>query len=631
MSIFLVWLEWEWNGLTVRPGRAPRCRRPGRAHKSTCVVRPPRHELASCIASGHDCCLCGSRPRIQGPAEPPFRAGCGLIAAPADLVRPTPAASSGLRGFARRVRVRAGLLAVKSSRFAHMRAPIVEDASFVRPSSNADVPCAIVTADRSQGSGKAQRHPRRPPAADPLMSTTTVPTASLPSRQRARVARLRGRRRGATAIGYLRSPGLHCALAGLLAAMVIGAVGMQIGGHIASATATGDARHATRIAGEGLVAPAIRKGLASGDPAAIAKLDEVVRTYLLPHGVTRVKLWSTDGRIVYSDVPELIGRRFELEPAERAALAGGVDVDAEVSHLARPENRFDGAGDSKLLESSPPIRGADGRTYLFEVYQRFSAVAAGGERLWTAFAPPLVGLLVLLQLVNLPLARSFAGRLRRATEERAALLQRAVDASETERRTIAADLHDGVVQDLLSVSIGLNARADELQVTGESSATEALREGAARTREGVRALRTLLVDIYPPTLHHAGLVAALEDLAATGGSRGVDTSVSAPTGVKLDDAPARLLYRCGQEALRNVFKHARADHAWIVLTVDEQEIRLDVADDGEGFDPALVAERPPSGHIGLRSLTDLVRDAQGRLEIASQPGQGTVVSVTLPR
>ena len=438
------------------------------------------------------------------------------------------------------------------------------------------------------------------------------------------------RRIAETVVAPLRSPVAQFALSGLVVAAVIAAVAMKIGSHIGTETAIYDAKHATRIVGEGIIAPSIQDGLAEGSPAAIERLDDVVRTHLLPHGVVRVKLWAEDGRIVYSDKRELIGRRFALGGEERAAIVSGEGVDAEVSELARTENRFEGAAEDKLLEVYLPITGADGERYLFEVYQGFSAVSAGGERVWTAFAPPLLGLLVLLQLANLPLARSFAGRLRRASEERAALLQRAVEASDTERRTIAADLHDGVVQDLVSVCIGLNARAEELDAGGDSAAGDALREGASKTREGVRALRSLLVDIYPPTLHQAGLVPALEDLAATGRSRGVETAVSCPARIALEASQARLLYRFAQEALRNVFKHARAKHAWIVLTDDGGEVRLDVADDGAGFDPGLAAKAPADGHIGLRALSDLAQDAGGRLEVASQPGRGTVISVCLP-
>jgi two-component system, NarL family, sensor kinase len=433
-----------------------------------------------------------------------------------------------------------------------------------------------------------------------------------------------------TVLRALRSPIVQFSLSGLLVAALVAAIGMEVGRHIGTDTAIVDAKQASRLAGQGLVAPAIRDGLSRGDPEAIAAVDAVVRTHILRDGVVRVKLWAADGRIVYSDQRELIGGRFQLGAEERAAVTSGAGVEAEVSELARPENRFEGRGERRLLEVYLPIRGADGRPYLFEVYKRFSAVADGGRRVWTAFAPALLVLLALLQLVNLPLARSFARRLRRASEERAALLQRAVDASDTERRAIAADLHDGVVQDLVSVALGLEARANELDAQGHEASSGALREGARQTREGVRSLRTLLVDIYPPRLRNASLAAALEDLAATQDARGVPTSVSCDPALTVTDGSAQLLYRCVQEALRNTAKHAGPCRASIELSKIGSDVVAQIRDDGAGFDPNAAAARRGDGHIGLRALTDLVRDAGGRLEISSSPGRGTVVAVCVP-
>ena len=458
-----------------------------------------------------------------------------------------------------------------------------------------------------------------------------VPATSLPAAGAPRAPAAAPRRRRVSPVRTLRrSPVAQFAVSGALAALAIGVVGTEVGRLLGTQTAIRDAKQATRLAGKGIVAPAVTEKVASGDADAIAGLDRLVRAHVLRDGVVRVKLWSAGGRVVYSDEAGLIGKRFRLGAEERAAVERGEGVDAEVSHLARPENRFEDDADRKLLEVYMPIRGADGEPYLFEAYQRFSTVAAGGRRLWTAFAPALLGLLVLLQLVNLPLARSLALRLRRGSEERAALLQRAVDASERERRVIAADLHDGVVQDLVGVGFGLDARARELAADGHDEASAALREGAAQTRDGVRALRTLLVDIYPPTLRQAGLAAALDDLAATAGSRGLPTSVSAAPDHGLPEATARLLFRCAQESLRNTLKHARARHAWIAFAHVDDEVVMEVVDDGIGFDPA-APRASADGHIGLQALADLVRDSGGRLDIRATLGAGTTVTVRLPR
>jgi two-component system, NarL family, sensor kinase len=416
------------------------------------------------------------------------------------------------------------------------------------------------------------------------------------------------------------------AVSGLVATVLIGLVTVAASRQIGTDEAIRDAKQLSRLAGEGIVEPALTPGVRSGDPAALRRLDELVRRRVLRDDIVRVKLWDSDGRIVYSDEPRLIGSRYPLDPEEQASLKDpNAPVDAEVSDLSRPENRFE-RNEKKLLEVYLPVHDQSGHALMFEAYQRYSAVAAGSRRTWLAFAPAVLGALLLLQLVNLALATGLARRLRHGQREREALLQRALEASNAERRIIAADLHDGVVQDLVGVSYALAAEADRVD-GGEAG--DALRRGAATTRDSVRALRTLLVDIFPPSLHRAGLAAALEDLARTSTARGVETTLDMPDDPELADATEQLIYRCAQEALRNVHKHARAGHAEIAVRTSGDTVVLTVRDDGRGFDPAVLETRPQEGHFGLSMLSDLARDAGGRLEVATT--DGTTVRVELPR
>jgi two-component system, NarL family, sensor kinase len=425
---------------------------------------------------------------------------------------------------------------------------------------------------------------------------------------------------------WRRSPVVQFAVSGLAATIVIGLLTVAAARKIGTDEAIRDAKQLTRLAGEGIVEPVLDRGVLDGDQASLDRLDRLVRTRVLRDDIVRVKVWTEDGRIVYSDEPRLIGNRYALDPDERAALHDpAAPVDAEVSDLSRPENRFE-RNEKKLLEVYLPIHTPDGNPLMFEAYQRYSAVAAGSRRTWLAFAPAVLGALLLLQLVNLALATGLARRLRHGQREREALLQRALEASNAERRIIAADLHDGVVQDLVGVSYALAAEADRVD-GGEAG--DALRRGAATTRDSVRALRTLLVDIFPPSLHRAGLAAALEDLARTSTARGVETTLDMPDDPELADATEQLIYRCAQEALRNVHKHARAGHAEIAVRTSGDTVVLTVRDDGRGFDPAVLETRPQEGHFGLSMLSDLARDAGGRLEVATT--DGTTVRVELPR
>jgi two-component system, NarL family, sensor kinase len=137
-------------------------------------------------------------------------------------------------------------------------------------------------------------------------------------------------------------------------------------------------------------------------------------------------------------------------------------------------------------------------------------------------------------------------------------------------------------------------------------------------------LRTLLVDIYPPDLHRTGLHAAVRDLVAPLGARGIDASVDVPD-VSLPESVETLLYRCAQESLRNVVLHSKASHVDVRVELEDGLARLTVADDGEGFE--LPAEE---GHFGLRLLGDLARESGGRLDVRSSPGAGTKVRIEAP-
>jgi signal transduction histidine kinase len=419
------------------------------------------------------------------------------------------------------------------------------------------------------------------------------------------------------------------ALAGLLAVIVVGGIGVALQVRAARQDAIKDAKALARIAGSGIVQPNVTPALLSGDPAAIDHIDGLVRRKILSQdGIERVKLWTADGRIVYSDLRPLVGRRFALPHDEREALETG-GAAAELTDLRRAENRLDGLH-GKLLEVYLPITATNGQKLLFEVYQRQSTVATDAKMTVLAFAPALIGALLLLQLLQLPLAYRMARTLHDNRHEREVLLLRALAASDTERRRIASDLHDGVVQDLAGTSYALAAAADRVDGEAPSEVSLALRDGARQTRRSIRQLRSLLVDIYPPDLHRAGLAAALSDLVAPLESHGVQARVELPPGLRLEPDAEALMFRTAQEALRNVLSHSRASRVDVSVIVDSRRAGLTIADDGRGFSPEQAEVARSDGHLGLRVLRDMARDAGGHLAIDSAPGGGTRVCLEVP-
>jgi two-component system, NarL family, sensor kinase len=432
---------------------------------------------------------------------------------------------------------------------------------------------------------------------------------------------MRGLRRGEGGPSPVRETMTRYVAIGLATIALISVVGIWLFQRAGDAEAIRDAKDQTRIAAQGSVEPALSDGLLRGEPSAIDAVDRVIQERVLSRpddAIARIKIWDSSGRIVYSDEPALIGKRYPLGAEERAAFANG-RVTAEVSDLSKPENRYE-RGMGKLLEVYLPIKTPNGRPLLYETYYRSSFISARASRIFRQFAPVMIGALVLLALIQLPLAWWLARRIERGQDERERLLKRAIDASEVERRRIARDLHDGVVQDLAAVSYSLAAAAEGAPAPYDRD----LRTAAAETRHGIGQLRTLLVDIYPPELHRAGLSAALADLLGAAEGRGLETSLDVDSELRLDPETEALFFRIAQEAVRNAVKHAGARSVTVRVAPTEAGARLVVEDDGSGFDPSAVED---DGHFGLRGLEDLARDAGGELEIDSAPGAGARVTV----
>jgi signal transduction histidine kinase len=342
-----------------------------------------------------------------------------------------------------------------------------------------------------------------------------------------------------------------------------------------------------------------------------------------------VKLWNKDGVILYSDEPRLIGQHFGLGADELDLFANG-GVDAELSDLTKPENRFE-RPQGKLLEAHTVIRTPNDTPVLFEIYQQFDSVSQNAGHLLGALAPPLIGGLAVLLLFQAPLAWSMARRLQRSHREREMLLASAIEASDQERRRIAADLHDGVVQDIAGVAFGLAPLAEEAARRDAPREAAALRDAVARLRQGVRGLRTLLVEIHPPTLESAGLEAALHDLLSPLVAAEIVTELYVADSAAAGSPRDPLIYRAAREAVRNAQAHADATMVCVeVSNPTAHTTRLVVTDDGNGFAPGERARRKADGHVGLSLLEGLVSQVDGTLVVTSEPGKGTRLELEVP-
>jgi signal transduction histidine kinase len=200
--------------------------------------------------------------------------------------------------------------------------------------------------------------------------------------------------------------------------------------------------------------------------------------------------------------------------------------------------------------------------------------------------------------------------------------QRLVTAQDEARRRLERNIHDGAQQDL--VALGIKLRLAGLTVDEDpAEAKEMLGELQGDAAGALENLRDLARGIYPPLLADLGLVAALNAQAA---KSPVPVTVDADGVGRYPQDTEAAVYFCCLEALQNIAKYAKASSARICLQAQNGALRFTVSDDGIGYD----ARHTPMGS-GLRNMADRVAALGGRLEVRSNPGQGTTITAQLPR
>lgn len=373
-----------------------------------------------------------------------------------------------------------------------------------------------------------------------------------------------------------------------------------------------------------VVAPLVDRALLAGDPRAVAAFERVMRARLDDGLVVHVLVLLRDGTVLWADGEGLVGRRIPLGPdVER--LFATADVTGTLAPRADAEDAtFDPS--APLLEVYAGAVAVDGTPIVVETYWSADGVAAAGAAVRGRLLPLVLGALVVFAVPVAMLSLSLARRVDRSRRARVDLLRQALEATDLERRRIAADLHDGVLQDVGAARYLMGVLADVAGTDPQLSRTLVAQASGALERVGAD-LRSTLVDIYPADLAAAGLLAALSDLLRPLAADGVETGLVVDLGADEPVELVQLVYRLVREGLANVHRHAHASRVGVRVVSLPTSVEVDVTDDGRGLPDGPL----PEGHFGLRLLADTTRSVGGRLEVLSAPSGGTRLAAALPR
>lgn len=334
--------------------------------------------------------------------------------------------------------------------------------------------------------------------------------------------------------------------------------------------------------------------------------DEVLRLDLTGSWSTRTeRLWPPDARLDAERMPALAGMRQQAPRVVRKR-------EMPAKERANWERR--GVGAVLLVPLGASGEGPDG---LLAVASRGGRLSGGTVRAYLT-----AGAQAALALENLRLVRGahHSGMM-------------------TERRRLAHEIHDTLIQGFASIVMNLEAAEGTLGENHPAQAHRHLDEARRTARESMDEARRMVWALRPEALEGASLSEAFSRLATRWSeANGVQAEVT------VTGSPRRLLpesevtlLRVAQEALANVRKHAAASRVVLTLSYMEDRVTLDAQDDGVGFKPAIsrngsdkILNGNGLGGFGLRAMRERIEQNGGRLLVESEPGRGTALVAELP-
>jgi signal transduction histidine kinase len=245
--------------------------------------------------------------------------------------------------------------------------------------------------------------------------------------------------------------------------------------------------------------------------------------------------------------------------------------------------------------------------------------------------PVIAGGSAVLFLLALARMSGLAGEVA-LQQERKRAMQSVLRVTEAERSRLAAELHDGPVQQLTALLYGLELARHHVRGDSPNTADDLLASLETKASSEISELRRLMTELRPPVLDELGLVTALRNQGRSFESAsGVRCAVDTEPDLELAPELETVLYRVTQESLTNVGKHANASRVSISLAAVDGHVRLLIRDDGVGFDPGKATALVSQGHFGLTNMRERVEMVGGKLRVHSSPGRGTTIAVEMQR
>ncbi len=430
-------------------------------------------------------------------------------------------------------------------------------------------------------------------------------------------------------------------------------VGQQIESGVVDRTSA-----TTALYVDSFIAPQLQE-LGTSDsitPAHVATLDQLVHQTDFAKQIVSVKIWNTQGKILYSNNPDLVGQVFPVQGNFARATRGWVA--ARISNLQDEENASERLSQTRLLEVYSPVRlqGTNRVIAVAEFYQTVDAlqgdIDSAQRQSWLLFGGVTVVMYLLLAGFVQRASNTIAtqqeklahqvSRLRYLLAQHAELHERvrraaARTAALNERflRRISADLHDGPVQDMSLAVLQLDqlmARSEMVRANGSVHDSDASDFAAVSEslNHALLEVRAISAGMGLPQLQNL-TVAETVGRVVRSHERRTKTQVLLTTKDLPEQAPLSVkitLYRLIQEALSNAFEHAGGVGQEVLASGLDGQLEVQISDAGPGLNG--IQESEWGEHLGLMGMRERVESLGGTFHIESRLGKGVRISALLP-